>query len=140
VLGLAARFGVFTLVAPRGSWNPALQKSDKVRAACVLKADFGFLRTFALSSVNFSFTFPSGMEERLKHLLADIRAWCGQERGRTIGLARHLGVSKQALNNWLTEVRDPPAAVALELQEFMRQRRAPRKPGKNPSGGINLAA
>ena len=71
------------------------------------------------------------MRQRLERLLLEAKAWSDQERGRQRELARHLGVSPQALNNWLSRRQDPPAHVALELQEFMRRQKSPRKARQN---------
>ena len=55
----------------------------------------------------------------------------GIGREAAVTLARHLGVSPQALNNWLSRRQDPPAHVALELQDFMRRKKTPRKARQN---------
>ena len=71
------------------------------------------------------------MRQRLERLLLEAKGWSDQERGRQRELARHLGVSPQALNNWLSRRQDPPAHVALELQDFMRRKKTPRKARQN---------
>jgi transcriptional regulator with XRE-family HTH domain len=63
------------------------------------------------------------MEDKLKRLLIETKEWCDQKRGRQNELARRLGVSRQALHNWLKMKQDPPASVALELQDFMKHRK-----------------
>jgi transcriptional regulator with XRE-family HTH domain len=67
------------------------------------------------------------MKQRLERLMLETKAWADQERGRQKELARYLGVSRQALSNWLSRRQDPPAHVALELQDLMRRKKAPRK-------------
>lgn len=71
------------------------------------------------------------VKQRLERLLLEAKAWSDQARGRQRELARHLGVSPQALNNWLSRRQDPPAHVALELQDFMRRKKSSRKARQN---------
>jgi len=71
------------------------------------------------------------MKQRLERLLLEAKAWCDQEHGRQTELAKHLGASPQRLNQWLAMRRDPPAAVALELQDFMKRKRLSRQSRQN---------
>ena len=78
------------------------------------------------------------MKHRLERLMLEAKAWADQERGRQKEMARHLGVSQQALSNWLSRRQDPPAHLVLELQEFMRRKKAPRKARQNQAEELLL--
>lgn len=75
--------------------------------------------------------WASAMKERLHRLILETKAWCSEKRGRQAELARHLGTSPQSFNQWLALRQDPPAHVALELQDFMRRQKSSRKARQN---------
>jgi hypothetical protein len=69
------------------------------------------------------------MAERVRRLLAEAEAWCGQERGRRTQLANYLGTTLQAVSAWFREYRksrpakQPTAEQALGILEFLRSKR-----------------
>jgi transcriptional regulator with XRE-family HTH domain len=74
--------------------------------------------------------YPSGekMARRTERLLAQVKAWCDQERGRQSQLARFLGVSRQTVSDWFKpeKKKNPTAEQALAMLEWLKKPR--RKP------------
>jgi transcriptional regulator with XRE-family HTH domain len=70
------------------------------------------------------------MSKRTAELLAELKAWCDQERGRWSEVARVLGVSRGTLADWYNPERrkSPTAEQALAIQEFLRAQRRRRRP------------
>ena len=69
--------------------------------------------------------FSAEMPPRTEKLLAEIKAWCDQERGRQSELARFLGTSRQAVSDWFKpeKKKSPTAEQALAMLEFLKQQR-----------------
>ena len=76
--------------------------------------------------------YPSGeMARRTERLLAQVKAWCDQERGRQSQLARFLGVSRQTVSDWFKpeKKKNPTAEQALAMLELLKKAKKPlRKP------------
>lgn len=73
----------------------------------------------------------------LKKLMAQLKAWCDEERGRQVQLARELEVeprvSRHLVNDWLFERKTPSLEQYFALQDFLRkQQRRKRSSRKNP--------
>jgi uncharacterized membrane protein YccC len=66
--------------------------------------------------------YYEGMPERVDRLLAEVRAWCDQGRGRQTELAEELKIPRQRLNEWLrpNTKKHPTAEQALHLEEFLK--------------------
>jgi hypothetical protein len=63
------------------------------------------------------------MSEKTQQLLDELEAWCDQQRGRRIEVAKIAGVSPQAVSNWFAGRQQPTAEEALVLLEFLKHRR-----------------
>jgi hypothetical protein len=76
----------------------------------------------------------ASMPPRVDKLLADLKAWCDEERGRRSEVARMLGISRAALTQWFNpeSSRLPTAEQALAIQEFLQTQRH-RRPGPGAS-------
>jgi DNA-binding XRE family transcriptional regulator len=59
------------------------------------------------------------MLERTESLIADLEAWCSKKRGRQTELARAIGVTRQAVNFWLTRRSSPTSEQTLAIIEFL---------------------
>lgn len=71
-----------------------------------------------------SMDYLSGaMPARTEKLLAELKAWCDQERGRQSEVARLLGISRQTVSDWFRpeKHKQPTAEQALALLEFLKQ-------------------
>jgi DNA-binding transcriptional regulator YiaG len=53
-------------------------------------------------------------------LMADVKAWADQKRGRRSEMARMLGVSRQLVTNWLAGRKMPTLEDGLKLQAFLK--------------------
>jgi DNA-binding transcriptional regulator YiaG len=56
----------------------------------------------------------------LKHPL---RAWCEQEHGRRVQIAKQLGTSRQRISDWLAGRKSPTLEQGLLLQAFLKKQR-----------------
>jgi DNA-binding transcriptional regulator YiaG len=76
------------------------------------------------------------MAERVKKLVADLKAHC-QEKGFTqVELAEVFKVSTQWVNDWFTGRKLPTAEKALEIQEWLKTEPKPSRPRKRkPKSG-----
>ena len=64
---------------------------------------------------------------RVTRLVSELKAWSDEQHGRQSELARYLGISRQAINNWFGGRSGPTAEQALAIQEFLaKQKRKPR--------------
>lgn len=63
-------------------------------------------------------------------LLAELKAYCDQGRGRRGQVARFLGIDRSAVSDWFNpdKSRLPTAEQALAIQEFLKKHRRSRKP------------
>jgi DNA-binding transcriptional regulator YiaG len=59
------------------------------------------------------------MTPRTDRLIAEVKRWCDEERGRQTELAKLLGVSRQAVNHWLQRTKDPTSEQTLALHAFL---------------------
>jgi hypothetical protein len=64
--------------------------------------------------------------EKTQVLLAELGDWCGEERGRQSEVARAIGSTPQAVNDWLNGRKKMTGEQALRVSEFMKQRRRGR--------------
>jgi Putative antitoxin of bacterial toxin-antitoxin system, YdaS/YdaT len=70
--------------------------------------------------------------EKAEVLLAELGDWCAEKRGRQSELARAIGATPQAVNNWLNGRKKMTGEQVLNVIEFMAKRRRSR------SGGLKL--
>jgi Helix-turn-helix len=61
--------------------------------------------------------------ERAQVLLAELGDWCAEKRGRQTEVARAIGVSPQAVNDWLNGRKRMSGEQALRVQEFLLKAR-----------------
>jgi transcriptional regulator with XRE-family HTH domain len=54
-------------------------------------------------------------------LMAEVKAWADQKRGRRSEMARMLGVSRQLVTNWLAGRKMPTLDDGLKLQVFLKR-------------------
>jgi DNA-binding XRE family transcriptional regulator len=52
--------------------------------------------------------------------MKELNAWANQESGRRSDLAKHLGVSRQTVTNWLAGRRNPRLVYWLKLKKFLK--------------------
>jgi DNA-binding XRE family transcriptional regulator len=69
---------------------------------------------------------PAMPPEETAKLIAELRAWCDEKRGRQSQLARMLGIKRQSINEWFTGDSSPTLETGLKIQAFLRRER--RKP------------
>ena len=76
------------------------------------------------------------MAERVKKLVADLKAYC-QEKGFTqVEIAEVFKVSPQWINDWFMERKLPTAEKTLEIQEWLKTKPKPKKPRRRkPKSG-----
>ena len=70
--------------------------------------------------------------EKAQELLAELGDWCAEKRGRQSDLARAIGASPQAVNDWLNGRKKMTGEQALRVQEFLAKERR-RRPNKGRS-------
>lgn len=85
---------------------------------------------------------PSNVESSLlSHWIARANALLSH-RGAKATLARHLGITKQALNAYLTEASAPSAEKALRLLQWVQETEAQKNEGpagaQTPTGPVTL--
>ena len=56
-------------------------------------------------------------------LIAELRAWCEQEHGRRVKIAKQLGTSRQRISDWLAGRKSPTLEQGLKLQAFLKKQR-----------------
>jgi transcriptional regulator with XRE-family HTH domain len=66
---------------------------------------------------------PKKAGPQTRALIEALRAWCDVEYGRKAEVARALGVSRYAVNHWLSGRQIPSAEHALTLQQFLKKQR-----------------
>jgi DNA-binding XRE family transcriptional regulator len=65
--------------------------------------------------------------EETDKLLAELKEWCSQKRGRQAEIAKMLGITRQSINEWFTGDSSPSLEAGLKVQAFLRkQRRRPK--------------
>jgi hypothetical protein len=64
--------------------------------------------------------------EKAQALLAKLGDWCAEGRGRQSEVARAIGSTPQAVNDWLNGRKKMTGEQALRVSEFMKQRRRGR--------------
>jgi len=62
------------------------------------------------------------MATRTGKLLEKLRVWCATEHGRKAVVARFVGVSRQAVSNWLSGRQRLTGEQALALSELLNAR------------------
>src|SRR5262249_4047368 len=62
----------------------------------------------------------------VRALMTQLHDWCLAERGRQMQLARMLGVSRSAVNDWIAGRAVPNLEIGLWLERFLAEER--RKP------------
>jgi hypothetical protein len=67
--------------------------------------------------------FASMSPPETDKLIADLKAWCDQERGRQVEVAKHLGTPKQRISDWLAGRKSPTLEQGLALQAFLKKQR-----------------
>ena len=67
-----------------------------------------------------------------ERLLAELKAWCDQKRGRRAEIARMLEVSPQLVSDWMARRKIPTLDDGLKLMAFLKeqQRNPPRQKEK----------
>jgi DNA-binding XRE family transcriptional regulator len=70
------------------------------------------------------------MLERTESLISELEAWCSEKRGRQTELAKAIGVTRQAVNFWLTRRSNPTSEQTLAIVAFLENPEAFRKPGR----------
>lgn len=55
-------------------------------------------------------------------LMSKLEAWCQGQHGRQKEAALEIGVSEQALSNWLSGRKTPSLPNFLKIQEFLKER------------------
>jgi DNA-binding transcriptional regulator YiaG len=68
-----------------------------------------------------------GMAERVKKLVAELKAYCQAKGIRQVQLADELKVSTQWVNDWFTGRKPPTAEKALEIQEWLKTKPEAKK-------------
>ena len=64
--------------------------------------------------------------QEIDDLLAELKGWAGEERGRQAIIAQALGVSKQAVSTWLSGKSIPNWATGERIKAFLKAQK-PRK-------------
>jgi len=64
--------------------------------------------------------------EETDKLIGELRAWCDQEVGRRVQIAKHLGTSRQRISDWLGGRKSPTLEQGLKLQAFLKKQRRSR--------------
>jgi DNA-binding XRE family transcriptional regulator len=60
-------------------------------------------------------------------LMAELRAWAREERGRQMILARATGVSKQAVSAWVKGAAVPTWQMGIKIEAFLKAQRPLRR-------------
>ena len=55
-------------------------------------------------------------------LISKLEAWCQGQHGRQKEAALEIGVSEQALSNWLSGRKTPTLPNFLKIQEFLQEK------------------
>jgi DNA-binding XRE family transcriptional regulator len=63
----------------------------------------------------------------IEALMADLRAWVREERGRQLLLARAIGASRQAISSWVIGRSVPTMELGIRLQAFLKAQKPPRR-------------
>jgi hypothetical protein len=56
-------------------------------------------------------------------ILNELRAYCDQERGRRLAVARFIDVPSRAITDWFGGRRQPTAEQVLAVQDFLEKQR-----------------
>jgi hypothetical protein len=64
--------------------------------------------------------------EKAQELLAELGDWCTEKRGRQSEVARAIGATPQAVNDWLNGRKNMTGEQALRVRAFMQQKRRSR--------------
>ena len=62
-------------------------------------------------------------DEEIARLLAELRVWCDEKRGRQTQIAKMLGLPRQSINDWFAGKSVPTLQAGLKIQAFLRQER-----------------
>jgi transcriptional regulator with XRE-family HTH domain len=65
--------------------------------------------------------------EELERLMAALKAWCKEKRGRQRQIVKELGITESMLSNWLARREDPSLANYFRLREFLEKQRRRKK-------------
>lgn len=61
-------------------------------------------------------------------LMAELRAWVSEERGRQILVARAIGASKQTVSGWVKGDSVPRWELGIKLEAFLKAQKSRRVP------------
>ena len=82
-----------------------------------------------LSKIYAEGILPPMPEKASERLLAELKAWCDQKRGRRAEIARMLNVSPQLVSDWMARRKTPTLDDGLKLMAFLKEHRRRRPPG-----------
>jgi DNA-binding transcriptional regulator YiaG len=63
------------------------------------------------------------MPAETEKLLADLKVWCNEARGRRAEVAKLIGSPRQTITNWFRGVQQPTGEQALIVLKFLQQQR-----------------
>jgi transcriptional regulator with XRE-family HTH domain len=63
----------------------------------------------------------------IEKTISELKAWCSEERGRQIEIARFLDVSRQLVTDWLSRKANPMAHTLFEIRDFLKAQRGRKK-------------
>ena len=67
-------------------------------------------------------------------LLEELKAWCEEQHGRQVEIARVLGVNRQRISDWFALRTLPSLGMGLRIQSFLRTQREQKKRKKKDGG------
>lgn len=71
------------------------------------------------------------VDPEVARLIADLKTWCKQKRGRQTYIAKILGVDRKRISDWYSGRIQPPLAVGLRIQAFLEGEKSGK--GDKPS-------
>jgi transcriptional regulator with XRE-family HTH domain len=63
----------------------------------------------------------------IEKTISELQAWCAEERGRQMEIARFLDVSRQLVTDWLSRKANPMAYMLFKIRDFLGEQRKGRK-------------
>ena len=63
----------------------------------------------------------------IEALMAELRAWVSEGRGRQLLLARAIGASRQTVSSWVVGRSVPNWELGVKLQAFLKAQKLPRR-------------
>jgi transcriptional regulator with XRE-family HTH domain len=73
-------------------------------------------------------TSPPDESPETEALLARLRSWLSQQRGRQTQIAAYLGVSRSTVTEWLKGRSKPTWETGKKLEKFLKSQRARKAP------------